>query len=261
MFLLVIAWMSCAMLTVWALFVAGRLRSVGWSSIALVLGLAPLASLLARHVPWPRLDLVDVLGLAAGSTFLLGLWGAAVHWARRTAMAPRVDASRMRWVPRPSHRPTWVIAAGFSTLLSLGLVALDGPLVSVLPWVPLLVAYRWAHQGERGPIRVEARDVVLGTERVGIDELSKVVREVRFLGPIRRERLVIRYGEVERRWLVTGSPSEHGVAVQHLLLQQQGFAAAHAIHREPPQRPPEWLRDIYERGGRPVSVATNREAT
>ncbi|MEM6930692.1 MAG: hypothetical protein AAF602_27410, partial [Myxococcota bacterium] len=111
MFLLIIAWMSCAMLTVWALFVAGRLRSVWWSSVALVLGLVPLGSLLARHIPWPRLDLIDALVIAAGSTFLLGLWGSAVHWARRSPVPPRVDASRMRWVPRPSHRPTWVIAS------------------------------------------------------------------------------------------------------------------------------------------------------
>ncbi len=252
MVLLIGAWISCGLLTLWALYVAGRLRSTWWARIALLAGFAPIGWLIARQVPSPSLEPFELLALALGSTVLLGVWGTAVHWARRAPAAPRVDASRMRWVPRPSHRPTWVIVAGLSTLLTLALIALDRPLVAILPWLGVLLAHRWAHQGERGAVRVEARDVVLGGERIPIDELSLVAREVQYLGPLRRERLVLHHGERQLCWLVTGSPAEDVVAVEHLLRRQQDFALSHEVAREPQRRPPAWLRDIHERSARPL---------
>jgi len=261
MLMLIAAWASCSMLLVWALFVAGRLRSVWWSKVALLLGLAPMAMLLAGRLPVPHVDVVDLVSLGGAGVALVALWGVAVYWARQPADAPMVDASRMRWTPRASHRPTWVIAVGLSTLLTLALVLMDRSLVGVLPWVVMAVAHGWAHQGERGPMRVEARDVVLGRRRIAIDELAPVRREVRFLGPVRRERLVVQDGAGCLYWLVTGSPTEHVLAVEHLLSQQQAIAATREVAREPVRLPPEWLVDLHERGGRQMALRSDGEAT
>ena len=261
MLLMIGAWISCSMLLVWAMYVAGRLRSATWSKIALLLGTMPMVFLMMGQLPLPRFTLVDLAWLGAISAGLLGIWGVAVHWARRLPASPKVDASRMRWLPRASHRPTWVIAVGLSTVLTLALVALDRPLVGLLPWVALFVAHRWAHQGERGTLRVEARDIVLAGERIAIEALAPVLREVRYLGPVRRERLVLQHGDRQLHWLVTGSPAEHVLAVQHLLQQQQDHAASHTALREPLRLPPAWLLDIQENGLGPVALRSDRKAT
>ncbi|MEN0065097.1 MAG: hypothetical protein AAGA48_23340 [Myxococcota bacterium] len=255
------AWLSCAMLTVWAFFVAGRLRSVWWARLALVAGLAPLVFLIVQRLPRPQLELPE-LGLTLGFTgILLGVWGAAVTWARELPASPKVDASRMRWDPRPSHRPTWVIVMGMSTLLTFALVAVQQPLLAVMPWGLLAIAYAWAHQGLRGPVRVEARDVVFGNERMAIDDLSRVIRDVRYFGPVRREHLVVKHNDRLVCWLVTGSPTEDVLAVVHLIHQQQAFAANHTIDRGALVDPPQWLAGIQERGARPFALQPNGEAT
>lgn len=261
MLLLIAAWSAGSMLTLWALFVAGRLRSPLMSKVALTVGTAPMVGLVAAALPRPRWELADLAWAAGVGAGLLVVWGVAVHWARQKPPTPKVDAARMRWAPRPSHRPTWVLAAGLSTLLTLSLFVMDRPLVGLMPWVGLLVAHRWAHQGERGLVRVEARDIVLGGERIAIDEMAPVRREVRFLGPVRRERLVLQHGNRRLSWLVTGSPPDHVLAVQHLLLQQQDLAAAHTVERGPNQLPPQWLQHVHESGGRPFALRPNREAT
>lgn len=254
-------WASCSLLVLWGFFVAGRLRSAWWPRVALLLGVLPLVGLAFGEVSMPSLGNAELLGMGGASLGLLMVWGGAVRWARRRPLAPRVDASRMRWEPRPSHRPTWVLAAGLSTLLSIALVLLGKPVVAVLPWLALFVAHRWAHHGGRGTLHVGSRDVVFAGERFAIDELSQVLREVRFLGPVRRERLVVKHKDRLLRWLVTGSPSEDVVAVQHLLHRQQDFANRHLVEREPPQRPPDWLLHLQQAGGRPVALGPNGKPT
>jgi len=258
---MIVLWVALCLLTLWVLFAAGRLRSLGPATFLLSLGVLPVAAVLVARLPVPRLEPLDWLALAVVATGLLTVWGGAVRWARQDPASPRVDASRMRWVPRPSHRATWVIAIGLSTVLTLAVFALDRPLVGLLPWLALLVAHRWAHQGEQGSVRVEARDLVLAGERVPIDAVTAIRREVQYLGPVRRARLVFEYEDRRKGWLVTGSPDEDVSAAVHLLQQQRELAAHHPIEREPARRPPEWLRDIHERGGRPVPLRPNREAT
>lgn len=259
--LLLAAWIACVTLGLWAFFVAGRLKSVKASVLALGLGLAPLFVLTVSALPWPVLDRTGVAVLGAASLGLTGAWGVAVWWARHPPSVPWVDAARMRWVPRASHRPTWVIAAGLVTLLTLALGIVGRPAVALLPWAAWILAHRWAHTGDRGVIRVESRDVLLAGQRIPMVELSDVHREVQFLGPVRRERLVVTIGDRRFHWLVTGSLNEDVAAVQHLLRQQVDFARDHLLDRGPELAPPAWLADVDQLRRRPVPAGPDGKAT
>lgn len=233
--------LGTVILAVGTLFVAStRGRRWGWVTVLLPMSAVVPALLLML---W-NLDGLTTLLVAVVSVPAVGLWSLAVRWARREPVPPLLDQARLRWSPRATHRPVWVLFASVALLWTVLNLAFGSPCAVVVPLIALGVCWRFAHHGERGPLRIESRDLVLDNQRIPLDDIVQVEREVRVF-PMWRIRLVIHRREGRPlKLLATGSPDEHVDAVVRVLSQQHAYALDHQVDRGEEIAPPRALESL-----------------
>ena len=197
-------------------------------------------------------NLTWAIQIALGAVPVVVGWGLLARWARRMPAPPTADQARLRWTPRPSHRPTWVLAVGFTLLLGASLLLQGSEPLALLVLSLLGMAWWWAHRGQRGPIRVEARELVLGSgHRIPLEEIDGVALDISFLGPIQRSRIRVNHQGRDLALLVSGSPEEDIDAVVRLLSRQRAWAASNALDR-PEHPPPTTLAALLRISGRSI---------
>ncbi|MBX2802003.1 MAG: hypothetical protein KTR31_30260 [Myxococcales bacterium] len=260
-------WLFVVLVTLWLLTtrVGHRSRRVMALVAVCVVSISPLVLAEPLHRllsagPSPA----TATGWAVAALPAVGLWAWAARWARREPEPPMVDAARVRWDPRSSHRATWVLAVGFTTAVIAGLFAIDHTGLAGLLGMAFVAACTWAHRGQRGPVVIETRDLVLGGQRIPLANIAAVQREVGFLGPIRRERIAVIHEEGSTHHLISGSPEEHTDAVLWLLDVQRRWSDEHPLER-PEQLPSPDLRQLLghvdQRRRAEIPVGTDGPAT
>ena len=184
----------------------------------------------------------------AGPTILL--WTGLARWASRDPAPPLADSAQLRWNPRSSHRPTWVLLGVLVMALTIPAFTSGDFLFAMFP--PLLwgTAWTWGHQGNRGGIRLTTTTLYLGEDRVDLVNVQEVDREVKFIGPIRRERIRIKHRQGEIRHLISGSPQED--AEVFLALFQRQHKLASTVEVGPVLAIPSPLQSLLQKAGSPA---------
>ncbi|HHO51976.1 MAG TPA: hypothetical protein ENK18_14110 [Deltaproteobacteria bacterium] len=249
-----VQWILLALASLVLTLVCGSRRAPR-PAVLLVIGLSPLLWIGPLLYLTAGLERLTPAHLQQAILWLIlslppvGAWGLVARWARRVPEPPRLDVARVWWTPRASHRVTWVLLGGL--VAGLGLIL--GLLWSVLPGLGLALglagAWRWAHRGAVGQLRIESRDLVVGRERIPMEDVESVGREVGFWGPVRRERLAIEHRHGCVRLLVTGSPEEDVDAILRVMCRQLAWASRHEVPRGEALPPPAALEVLRLLGG------------